>query len=294
VCPKRLSLGAVKGIRYALQAAFRDLGRTLPYDPLSKLGNPLNSAEVKLFIAAIAMEQTNSRVSTPPLRRFSDAEMRILLTQSLENWVGADAIDDKLSAFKWIQFALFLALDWATMERGLDLVETHVSQCALIPPADGSEGFTLRYHSSRRKTVRKPADIGPPIDILPSGDECDVANIFRCHLEAALALGTDLGTGPLFLAVRLHKRNGNPPGIGGPLTTAALRKQLASLCVSTGVPHAALHASRRGKSSSLIAVGECPKKIKVVGGWKSNKVAYDYMGISASKRHRTISPPASS
>jgi integrase len=298
-CPTRLLPATVRGHRYSLQAAFRDRGRVSPFDPQTRLGNPCIAAEVDRYINALDNERADagSAMGAPTRQAVSPSQLHLLLAAAMDECRRLVSVEP-LAAFRALRDALFFSLSWATMDRGCDLLELHLSQIVTSVSPSGLAQWTI--HRARSKTARSATNLPPPVILVaqppssPSYRFCPVL-LLPGLLSLGTRLGVDLSVGPLFRAVRLRPARGVPPSIlDTAATTAMLRDRLAALCDAASLPRLALHAFRRGRARALRAEGASDGALRALGGWKTQQMVSWYADEHGSPVSARLPPAPSS
>ena len=120
-CLITLSSGTVDSYIGKLQACFRVLGKTDPWRPGNKWGNPCISPEVREYLKAMKLEQREAHVlptQAPPL--FSD-KLRVLVTEIRRQIIalGDDAPFQKI--YILMRDLAFYLISWWASDRAGDL-----------------------------------------------------------------------------------------------------------------------------------------------------------------------------
>lgn len=272
-CPRHYAFSTLKATRARLQAAFRDLGRTEPYAPLKAAGNPVNSAVVRRYMKAVAGEQTDARVGLVEQKRVMTSEQHgALVTHMLRQYRTADC---ELHRFLYLQDALFLAIDWQTLQRGADLCELQEQQVEIRRNAAGTR--VLRIYHSRTKTARTPGSLGKPVDLEPAEGMLDPVILLEALRGLTHGMGIEWRGAPVFRTVRLRAWKGRSAGVTQqPALAADVRRRFNSGLTSLGLPALGLHSMRRGGVKERRKGGMSVPARLALGQWGSTRMLEVY------------------
>ena len=281
LCPTHQSVGSVKGVLFALQACFRDAGIRGEWNPLHATGNPCKSKEVQALILAMAFRETNNTVSDPVMQRWTIEEVQRIIAVGVElnlhtHSLGKIAtLTQRLEALRSLSAALFVSLTWASLDRGLDVLELVGNQLQI-------HGDTLDIYKSRSKVHRTPDKVAPLLSISPlnDGEHYDVVAIYKAFVQQHKRLGpagADLSVGTIFRNIRVRKSKGIPPQVETTsCSTANMLTWVRSLSDKAGLSPHGLNALRRGKATFMIDVGHSWEELEDAGGWSQRQTARRY------------------
>ena len=134
VCPAHHSVGSLKNILYSIQAGFRDRGRPGDWDELAGTGNPCRSKAVERLLSALAFRETNNTVSAPVRERWTHHDIQLIISAGMEHTLrvhqmpGDPPLAVKLEGLRALSATFFVMLSWASLDRGLDVLELVMNQ----------------------------------------------------------------------------------------------------------------------------------------------------------------------
>ena len=167
--------------------------------------------------------------------------------------------------------ALF-SLAFYTMRRGFDLSCTLGSQVLQLPDSAG-----MIYNFQFGKTLRKSVD---SVVVLADRDNhrlCAFRGV-RAYLSAATSLGWDLEQGHLFPEIGQDGER-----LPHPVKPTKMRENLVAHLGHANLPtHFSMHSFRVGGSVSESLAGTAVDEIMKLGGWRSERVATNYIGATSS------------
>jgi len=280
-CPTRLTLATSKVIRYRLQAAFRDLGRVGPFNPMSGTGNPAISSEVNRYISALGLEHATAQVivSSDDRRRLSVSEFHSILDGC--RGVYEDHSSPILVRFRSLRDALFFAFSWYILDRGCTVADIRWNQLT-FPAILSSPHEGLSIFKANSKTSRTPRDHLQCTTIIPSGDRYCVVRLAILYVQFSTVMGVDVSDAFFLKSVRVRDTVTLPAGVLPTVmvTPCDMRTRLQAICAQLHIPPAALTALRRGRAAALLRDGTPISHVQALGGWATSQMVHRYAGTT--------------
>eukprot|EP00752_Nemacystus_decipiens_P007886 g7046.t1 len=183
--------------------------------------------------------------------------------------VESQSVSERISTTRDI--ALF-SLAFYTMRRGFDLSCTLGSQVLQLPESAG-----MIYNFQFGKTLRKSVDSVVVLADRANHRICAFRGV-RAYMSAASSLGWDLEQGHLFPEI-----GPNGERLAHPVKPAKMKENLVAHLGRANLPkHFSMHSFRVGGSVSESLAGTAVDEIMKLGGWRSERVAAEYIGTTTS------------
>eukprot|EP00752_Nemacystus_decipiens_P004288 g3917.t1 len=139
------------------------------------------------------------------------------------------------------------------------------------------ESAGMIYNSQFGKTLRKSVDSVVVLADRANHRICAFRGV-RAYMSAASSLGWDLEQGHLFPEI-----GPNGDRLAHPVKPAKMRENLVAHLGRANLPkHFSMHSFRVGGSVSESLAGTAVYEIMKLGGWRSERVAADYIGATTS------------
>ena len=198
-CEKNMSYGAVRSLKFTLQAAFRDAGRVGTYDPRTGTGNPCMHTRIDRLLEMIEKQQCAAGVTQAQAALIDTTIFNKILDHTQGKWMQTKQANELAASAEFARDTCFYALLWESGLRAGEALRLNANQITTFRTSDKAGAYIAvaqgKAHSSFRVTIETRLDErGKP----------HRRSFVRCLSLWTTALG-DLGiglTGPLFPTLR--------------------------------------------------------------------------------------------
>jgi integrase len=270
-CPKKLSVGSVQTILGKLSGLFSEQGRVGAWQPLTGLGNPVNSLSLKKYVQAVRLEQSAAHVGVkqaPPLFlgklrgivQFIDSGLKDTLLKPAERFV-------------YCRDRAFFLLQFFAGDRASDLGKVLAQEVRRLPGDGGlvfnhTVGKTLSNGRVNTFAIQRTVDAGVcPVRALES------------YVSEAGQMGVNLSLGYLFRPVGKSRAAVLEECLSYSVVYERLKFYLRAVGLDEGETP---HSLRRGCAITLSLSGAADQAERVMGhvGWFTSKSLERYSEIS--------------
>ena len=193
-CPKRAAASGIRTLRGKLQGIFRDEGFHNPYNAITGMGNPVDSAVVLEFEKLLLREHLQAGVKAVQSPLFNVDVYRQLMDRPLEAWRCFHRSKRYYEAALASKDSLLYSLMWHTGLRASDVANLLHQHIRSIPPGSSEAAPGWHLHVGLTKTASRP-DSARSLLVYDDGTRYSPMASYAamCASLQALQLQTDRG-----------------------------------------------------------------------------------------------------